>query len=410
LRHLCGKRVLKNMHTEKTNFTFIESQSDLDLFYRQQQGIEWLCFDTEFVGEKRYTTSLCLLQVTTAHGNYMIDPFKVPNLDPFLEFVENELIVKVTHAGDNDYRLLNSLYGTVPKNIFDTQLAAAFSGYRYPISFRKLVEVELRVSLNKSYAVTDWEARPFTPKQLTYALEDVLPLHDLWGILEEKLERHGRLSWAMEEFRRMESPGFYAKDPNHDALNSDMMKSLNLREQVFLLRLFDWRRRTAEEKNYSKEMILPGKLISQIVRGMSSGRDALLRNRRLPEKLIRTNIQLFEKLYKEPTTDAERLLLKQIPTEESEDPYDEMLQETLYLLVKYKCLENGVSPTLALPRAAIKKVRNGNEGLEDSLKNGWRKDLFGAELVERILNFDKLEMEVTDSTIALKVEDGRMGR
>ncbi|MFN7115912.1 MAG: ribonuclease D [Saprospiraceae bacterium] len=391
------------MFTKHSNFTLIESQKDLDLFYRQNQGIEWLCFDTEFVGEKRYVTSLCLLQAATVHGNYLIDPFVVEDLSPFLEFIENERIVKVTHAGDNDYRLLNTLYDTIPKNIFDTQIAAAFAGYRYPVSFRKLVEVELRISLNKSYAVTDWEARPFTPKQLDYALEDVLPLHDLWGILAEKLERNHRLDWAVEEFRRMESPDYYTKDPNQEALSSDLMKSLNKREQIFLLRLLDWRRRTAEEKNYSKEMILPGKLISQIVRGMSAGRDALLRNRRLPEKLIRQYIELFERFYKEPATETEKKILQQLPAEENEDPYEEMLQETLYLLVKYKCLENGVSPTLALPRAAIKKVRNGDAGLMQSLENGWRKQLFGDALVERILNFDKLDMKVSETTIELLI-------
>lgn len=391
------------MFSNQTNFSLIESQEDLDLFYRQNQGIEWLCFDTEFVGEKRYVTSLCLLQAATVHGNYLIDPFVVKDLSPFLEFIENEQIIKITHAGDNDYRLLNTLFDTIPKNIFDTQVAAAFAGYRYPISFRKLVEVELRINLNKSYAVTDWEARPFTPKQLDYALEDVLHLHDLWGILEEKLERNGRLDWARQEFRRMESPDYYAKDPNHEALNSDLMKSINKREQIFLLRLLDWRRRTAEEKNYSKEMILPGKLISQIVRGMSSGRDALIRNRRLPEKMIRQYVDLFEKLYKEPATEKEKNVLKQLPVDEIEDPYDEMLQETLYLLIKYKCLQNGVSPTLALPRAAIKKVRNGDEGLEESLRNGWRKELFGEALVERVLNFDKLNMKVSETTIELLI-------
>lgn len=394
----------------KATYTFIKSQDDLEVFYRQNQGIEWLCFDTEFVGEKRYVTSLCLLQTTTPYGNYLIDPFLVSDLSLFLEFVENPNILKVTHAGDNDYRLLHAQFGTIPKNIFDTQIAAAFGGYRYPISFRRLVESELRINLNKSYAVTDWEARPFTTKQLEYALEDVLPLHDLYGILSSKLERHGRLYWAQEEFLRMESAEFYAKDPNYEALNSELMKSLHVREQVFLIRLLEWRRKTAEEKNYSKEMVLPGKLISQIVRGMSSGRDALMRNRRLPEKLVRQNIELFERLYKEPATDAERDLLKQLPVEESEDPYEEMLQETLYLLVKYQCLENGVSPSLALPRTAIKKVRNGNAGLEESLRNGWRKELFGEKLVERILNFERLQMQVTDTTIELILEDRRMGR
>ena len=104
--------------------------------------MKWLAFDTEFIGEKRYYTLLCLIQVKCETGTYLLDSLKIPDLTPFLRLIEDERITKITHAGDNDYRLLNILYGTIPKNIFDTQIAAGFIGYRYPMSFGKLVEAE----------------------------------------------------------------------------------------------------------------------------------------------------------------------------------------------------------------------------------------------------------------------------
>ncbi len=385
------------MSFHKTKFALLESQAELDTFYRQHQDVSWLCFDTEFVGEKRFTTSLCLIQVATPHGVYLIDPQRIKDLKPFLRLIEDERILKITHAGDNDYRLLNTLFDVVPRHVFDTQIAAAFVGYKYPVSFRKLVESELRISLDKGYAVTDWEARPFSAKQLQYALEDVLPLHQLWEKLNAKLQKYNRVHWAAEEFTRMESPHFYYRDPHLEAIQHDMMKALNTREQVFLMRLLDWRRRTAETKNYSKEMILPGKLLGHIVRSISNGREGLKHNRRLPEKLVHQHGALFEQLYQADITPAERQLIAQIPAEENDDPREEILQEMLYLLVKYKCFEHGISPGMVMARNGIRKIRNENE----SMLNGWRRELLGDGLIERLRNFDQLDIQVNDGVVEL---------
>lgn len=108
------------------NFTYIDTEKQLLDFINDNRDIKWMAFDTEFVGEKRYHPLLCLIQVVTENGSYIIDPIPLPSLSPFLSLIENERIVKITHAGDNDYRLLNNLYGVVPKNIFDTQVAAGF--------------------------------------------------------------------------------------------------------------------------------------------------------------------------------------------------------------------------------------------------------------------------------------------
>ncbi|MCB9298190.1 MAG: hypothetical protein H6559_34485 [Lewinellaceae bacterium] len=91
-------------------------------------------------------------------GLFLIDPIRLKNLDPFLDLVADPGITKITHAGDNDYRLLNNLFGIVPVNVFDTQVAVSFVGYNYPVSFRKLVESELNVHLKKGYAVVTGRA------------------------------------------------------------------------------------------------------------------------------------------------------------------------------------------------------------------------------------------------------------
>lgn len=384
-------------------YLLIESQKDLEHFYLENQSVPWLCFDTEFVGEKRFLTLLCLIQIATEKGNYLVDPFVVKDLRPFLKLIEDPNIIKVTHAGDNDYRLLNMHYGIVPRNVFDTQIAAAFVGYKFPVSFKKLVENELRISLSKGYAVTDWEARPFNNQQLSYALDDVLHLYNLWQMLEEKISHHKRSSWVKEECARWEQESFYTKDPHQEALNSGMMKALSPREQVFLLRLFAWRRELAEKKNYSKEMILSSKLFGHIVKTISSGKDALRQNRRLPDKLVEQHGSVFEHMYREPATAEEKAVLSGVTAEEMESPEEEILLEMLNLLVKFKCLESGVPAPMVLTRGALTKIKGDEEAIRQHI-GGWRRELLGEKFLEWLANFDRLDLSVDDGRIEMFVK------
>lgn len=391
------------MTTDIPEYKLIEIYSDLVAFYEENKTVEWLAFDTEFVGEKRYTTLLCLIQVATEHGYYLIDTLKLDRLDPFLKLIKDEKIVKITHAGDNDYRLLNILYGTIPKNIFDAQLAAGFVGYKYPISFRKLVENELNIRLSKGYAVADWESRPFQNRQLKYALNDVVPLYQIWQQLTAKLERRNRSSWAQDEFSKLERPAYYNRDPYREALNSNMIKALSTKEQVFLVRLYEWRRSLAEEKNYSKEMILPGKMIGQIVRSIRSGKHALQQNRRIPDKLAARHGDTFVEMYKREISTEERAVLKRIPRHNvEENPYKQLVLEMLNLLIRYKCLNNNVSPSLVMPRSLLKQLQV-DEKLEASeLNEGWRREFLGKELVSWIENHERLEIVMEDGKVEMK--------
>lgn len=384
-------------------YEFIEKKGDLDRFYQLNKDIEWLAFDTEFVGEKRFFTRICLLQIATEKGNYLIDPFKLGHLKPLQLLLERPDIVKITHAGDNDYRLLNTRFGLIPQNVFDTQVAAGFLGYKYPVSFRKLVEGELNIYLKKGYAVADWESRPFRKNQLTYALNDVLPLFDLWQSLRAKLVQQNRLHWAEEEFQKWTKEMFYYRDPHLEALKSNLIRSLNPKQRIFLIRLYEWRRKLAEEKNHSKEMVLSSKLIGQIVRSIQAGQDALKQNRRIPDKISKQYGSLFESMYNKKATQAERLLLDRIPEQFQDSPQREIMIEMLFLLVKYRCLQNGVSPSMVVSKNTLQKATMDISEVEDLLRDGWRKELLGDTIINWLQNMDHLGMDIKDGLIELKL-------
>ena len=334
-------------------YTLVETPDALQDFYETNKHVEWIALDTEFIGERRFETLLCLIQVASPNGFYLIDPIKIEDLSFFLQLVEDENILKLTHAGENDYRLLNQNWGTIPRNVFDTQIAAGFIGHGYPTSYGKLVEKELNVSLDKGYAATDWEARPLKRKQLEYALSDVLHLHDLYKNFTRRLNKTKRTTWVESEIQRWETPHYYARDPHREALMNTMMQSVKQHKQLFLLRLYEWRRSEAQRLNYSKEMILPAKFIAPILRGIDAGKQALLDSRIIPDRIIEQHWLNFQSLYQKKATEEELVILQRLPPLGKEDPKKDISMELLHVLVKFKCMESGVAPSLVLNKSDL---------------------------------------------------------
>ncbi len=88
------------------------------------------------------------------------------------------------------------LFGKIPLPYFDTQLAAAFLGYGEQISYDKLVEQLLQITLDKSSQHSDWALRPLSDKQLHYAADDVLYLYQLYEKLITALQQDNRMQWV----------------------------------------------------------------------------------------------------------------------------------------------------------------------------------------------------------------------
>ncbi len=381
-----------------TAHQYIETHSQLEQFAQDNQNITWLGFDTEFISEKRFYPMLCLIQVITEHGLYVIDTLVLKNLDPFLTLIENDQILKITHAGDNDYRLLHALYGTYPKNLFDTQLAAGFLSHTYPISFQNLVEKEFRVSLNKSFAVTDWEARPISSQQLAYALNDVLYLPDLWERLTAQLEKLDRVPWLQEEVSKLEIAEYYETDTMKDFLKSTLNTHLNRQERIFLVRLMAWRLDEAKRRNMTKEMVLPSKTMMLITKGMNQGRSGLRQNRMISDKLLQNHWDLWQRLFKNAITDDEHELLKQIPKWKEETPEQSLSSEFLYLLIRERCFKARIAHTIVLSKSSLRNP-------DKTLNSGWRKELLGESLIQWIQAQKLVSFEVQDDQCVVKFVD-----
>ncbi len=389
--------------SDKTDYSFISTSEALQQFAADNADIDWIAFDTEFIGERRYTPLLCLIQVKTAHGNYILDSLNIKDLQPFLDFIIDEKVLKITHAGENDYQLLNAIYGIIPSNIFDTQVAAGFLGYGYPASFQKLLQKEIRVRISKSQMVTDWAARPLSKQKISYALNDVLYLPQLWDSLLKKLQKQNRVDWVIQECMKWTTPEYYVSSPDKGAYNNKVIHQLDIQGKAFLLRIYRWRESEAKSRNLPREAIIPSKLISTIVKIMGSGKRTMKDDRRIPPKFFNRYWDILNELYQGRITEEEREALEKIPDRPSDDDHQNTLMDLLSLILKYRCQEQDISPILLLNRTDFNQMKREEDYFPSYMHAEWRREILGNELLDWFKRRERLTITMKDGQCILEM-------
>jgi ribonuclease D len=387
----------------KHQVQFVDTDAAFQALIQDLQTAKWFAYDTEFIGEKTYVPVLCLIQVLHNDTVYLIDPIALPDMKPFADLITDPGILKITHAGDNDYRLMYQLYGVVPKNLFDTQVAAGFIGYPYPTGFGRIVSSEMGLELGKGYAVTQWDKRPLDAKVLQYAVEDVVYLRHLYEKMTRKLEKKHRDQWVKEEIAKWEDPEFYVFNPLRDLLSTDMVYRLRSeKERFFLLRLYEWRRERAETDNIPKEHVLPSKYISAIVRSMKDGKRSLQNNRTIPDHHWQKHFNAWMELFEKPAEEREIRILDNLPPEVMENPEKDWFLDLMYHLIKKCGVETGVSAALLLSRTDFNKMKETN--FDFSILDGWRGEVLGPELVHWLKTQGKITVKWEDHACVLRMK------
>lgn len=391
------------MKKNDINYKLLETQEQLDRFYEESKDTRWLAFDTEFIPEKYYRYKLCLISAATEKGNYIIDVLKLKHIDPFLDIIKNPKILKLTHAGENDYQIMLDNYNVLPRNVFDTQLSHGFAQFEYPLGLQTMVKKVLKKKIDKGQLRSDWEKRPLSTEQCSYAIGDVLYLHPLMIKIKARLKRNNKYSWATEENRRLESRDYYKTD-SLDFLNGGQVHHFSPKQKVFLLRMHMWRHLEAEKENRPVTQVLKTWVLNTIVQKIDSDESALLKDRTLPCRFMRKNLDTFKHLYNERVSPHEEELLTRIPEATSISPRTEVLTDLLHQLIKYQGLIHKVSPKLIISGRELQRMKTDKEYFPPSLASGWRKRLMGknfCRFLEKRVNFD---LEVKENQLILTLE------
>ncbi|MFT2009119.1 ribonuclease D [Pontibacter sp. 13R65] len=230
---------------EGTAIVLVETKADLKEAVAQLSKSKELALDLEFDQNRfSYGFTLCLIQITDGTGNcYIIDPFKIDNLEPLYELIASPDITKIIHHSNNDILLLDKL-GCKIKGVMDTDVAAKILNYERS-SLATVMKEEFDIEIDKSQQSSNWNKRPLTEDQLRYAAIDVIYLHRVKQRLVERVKEAGRLHWLEEENMLLERL-FYA-EPENPHLKLRNAFRLNLYQQFILQRLFSFRDSMAQK-------------------------------------------------------------------------------------------------------------------------------------------------------------------
>ncbi len=226
------------------------------------RAAQWVALDTEADSLHAYPEKLCLLQICTAAGAWLVDPLSNLELEKLLQVLrKHELIM---HGADYDLRLLRKHKQFVPDRVFDTMLAARLLGHR-TFGLAALARHYLGITLEKGPQKANWAKRPLTQRMERYALSDVQHLKPLSDKLKHELELKGRLGWLEESCARLIADCTRPNSTNPDsAWRIKGSARLNRRGLAVLRELWHWREKEALEANRPPYFILSHELLIEI--------------------------------------------------------------------------------------------------------------------------------------------------
>ena len=350
--------------------------------------------DTEFMSEGRYRALLCLVQVSVdrraepesdpAHPGepliLLIDALTDVDVSPLAALLAEPAVQVVLHAGRQDVAILRRAWHTELINIFDTQVAAGFAGGSAQSGYGNLLGAVLGLRVGKTASYTRWDARPLTGEQLGYAAEDVVHLLALADEIRRRLELSGRLEWAMEECRRLES-ATDERDPETAWERLPRVGQLDSRARAVARELAAWRERTASEADRPVGSVLADPALVELAKRKPSSISALDQIRGLHPPVIKRRGQaILDAIARGREGEA-------IPREEARarsEPGDAPLIALAEALLRARSLEAELAYELIASRAELEQIvgaaRRGDAEPDVRTLRGWRSELVGDDL------------------------------
>jgi ribonuclease D len=369
-----------------------------------------IALDTEFMGEGRYRTLLCLIQLAVADGEadehiQIVDPLVPSGVlagavagEPLARVLEDPQTEVVVHAGRQDIALLRRALGCDVRNVFDTQVAAGFLGMPAQCSYDTLLVELLGVRLAKSASFTRWDTRPLSAEQLSYAREDVVHLSALATELERRLERAGRLQWAREECEFLER---VSDERDLEAIFARLprIRGMNAASQGVARELVAWREQTAAERDRPVQSVLGDTPLVEIAKRKPSSLRKLEEIRGVGQGSLRKRGEdLLAVVQKGLESSHEPLLGGTRPAHPR--PEDAPLIALTEALVRSRAREADLAYELLASRADLQAIvvgeRTGERADVRTLR-GWRRELVGQEL-----------LALLDGHVSLSIEHGQI--
>lgn len=323
----------------KEGIKLIQTSAEFEDFVKELEISTSISIDLEFdKNRNRYGFNICLIQICLKEGGcFVLDPLnKAYDYKRIFPFLENPEVEKIAYAFGEDYRLLLTL-GCTPKGVFDLNFAVILLNHSHT-GLTTVLENVLDIKSKPSAQMSNWFIRPLSEKQIIYAAEDVMYLHELKETLVSQAKEKGILDWVKEENGHLNEMQF--EENIEDNLHKEKYKNgLNEVQWYTLKALLSYREEIAEEMNRPSYQVIPNHLILEI-NSEPNNLETLITDRAIHRKLKNSN---FKKKLQEiiVTSKKEALDLglseeKQAKKKLSSEVWEEMQREKKLVEMKKK--------------------------------------------------------------------------
>jgi ribonuclease D len=339
------------------------------------ETLEAMGLDTEFLRERTYRAELCLVQVSATSDASCVDPLALTDLAPLARVLTSPRTIKVMHASRQDIEVLLPVTGLV-RPVFDTQIAAALAGLPAQVGYAELVRRLIGHELAKTHTRTDWSRRPLSPEQIEYALDDVRYLLPLKSLLEEELQKLGRLQWLAEEFRALDDARTFTTEPEEAWQRIKGLRGLDDERLRLAQRLAAWRERRAIERNRPRGWILDDTALREIVLQVPRSAQALSSITEVPAGVVKhCGEELLACVQAAEIADPPPALQgRQRP-----DPSKTALVKKLAALNQTVAADLGLSPEILATRRDLEQLADGRQDV--AVLKGWRRGVIGDRML-----------------------------
>jgi ribonuclease D len=217
----------------------IADQKALEELVGELHSQQRIAIDTEADSLHCYFEKVCLIQISSGPGHWLVDPLANLELQPLLDVVCSRRLV--FHGADYDLRLLRRIGNFEPIDLFDTMIAARLVG-KSGLGLAALVKEFFGIELSKASQKANWAIRPLPPEMVEYAHNDTRYLFEISDRLESDLKNLGRLDWFTESRDRMIASAREVKERDDNTVwRISGSSGLSPRAQAILRVLWFWR-------------------------------------------------------------------------------------------------------------------------------------------------------------------------
>lgn len=382
----------------------VSTQKELDRLAERLASAGSFALDTEFVHERTFRPRLGTVQVAIEGLEAVIDPHSVESLEPIERLISDPETQKIVHAGRHDFEIMFDRTGLAPRNVFDTQVAAALVGYGAQVSYAALVKRIAHRSLAKTETRTDWTRRPLSAEQIRYALDDVRYLGAIRDHLTDRLSTLGRAQWASEEFTALEEATLYGPPEPREYYLRLKHSTLGPEKVAVLRELAAWREREAAGRDMPRVQLVRDEVLLQMARRPPGTLDEL-KKFRFPRRgtAAREGGAMLEAI--------RRAQAGPLPERETEKrdrrngTHDDALTRLLDTFLRARAIDAEIAPELLATRAQLERLTRGRQAdplPELAVLTGWRRGFIGEDLLALLRG--ELKIGVDPSSGRLTIE------